>query len=583
MTKKNSNPSGSKPFSNHQPNLPLKDRAIDDQLFIKDRAIASSVQGIGIGDLEGRIVYINDAALRMWGAASASEVIGRSSLEFAKSQEQAIRVMLHVLENGSWEGEIEGKRKDGSPIFVHLSANIVYNDHGEPICTMDSFVDITDRKKMEAELRIKEFAIASSVQGIGIGDLGGNITYVNTAALKMWGEADPSEVLGRSSLDFAESHEEALKIMYAVLEHGSWEGEVQGRRKDGSPIIVHLAANIVYNDKGEPVCTMDSFIDITDRKKMEAELRIKDLAIASAIDAIVIADLAGNITYVNQAFLDMWGDNDASAVLGRSAVSFAKNQKMAEIIFEQILDQGSWSGEIDGVKKNGDVITVLFAGSVVMDANNNPICMMGSFSDITYRKQAEERLAAINEELETRVAARTQELIAANQKLKTEIEERKLIENSLRQKEQELSLQTVNLQETNTALKILLNQRVRDKEDTEAMMMANIKDLILPYIEKLKNTRLDERQKTCLERLDENLSGIASPCLQTMSAQFKHLTPMQIQIADLVKAGKSTKEIADLLNLSDRAIEFHRNSLRSKLGLKNKKQNLRSYLLSLPR
>ena len=564
-----------------QSNLPLKERDIYDQLLIKDRAIASSIQGIGIGDLEGKIVYINDAALRMWGATHPSEVIGRSSLEFAKSQEQAIKVMLKVLENGSWEGEIEGKRKDGSPIFVHLSANIVYNDDGEPICTMDSFVDITDRKKMEEELRIKEFAIASSVQGIGIGDLGGNITYVNEAALKMWGAGHSSEVIGRSSLEFAESHAEALKIMCAVLEHGSWEGEVRGRRKDGSPIIVHLSANIVYNDKGEPVCTMDSFIDITDRKKMEEELRIKEFAIASSIDAIVIADLLGNITYVNQAFLKMWGDDDTSAVLGRSAISFARDQKTAEIIFEKILDQGSWYGEIEGVKKDGSTIIVLFAGNMVTDADNRPICMMGSFSDITYRKLAEEKLAKANEELETRVTERTLELVAANQRLVTEIEERKLIEASLRQKEEELSRQSVNLQETNTALKILLNQRVQDKEDTEAMMMMNIKDLILPYLEKLKNTRLDEKQKSYLERLDENLGGIASPYLQKMSAQFQNLTPMQIQIADLVKAGKSTKEISGLLNLSDRAIEFHRNNLRNKLGLKNKKLNLRSYLLSL--
>ena len=147
-----------KPLSN----LPLKDMDIYDQLLIKDRAIASSIQGIGIGDLEGKIVYINDAALRMWGANDPSEVIGHSSLEFAKSQEQAIPAMLEFLENGSWEGELEGKRKDGSPIFIYLSANIVYNDDGEPICTMDSFIDITDRKKMEEELRIKEFAIASS-------------------------------------------------------------------------------------------------------------------------------------------------------------------------------------------------------------------------------------------------------------------------------------------------------------------------------------------------------------------------------------------------------------------------------------
>jgi PAS domain S-box-containing protein len=142
-------------------NSPLKDRDTAEQLLIKDRAIASSIQGIGIGDLEGRIIYVNDAALRMWGAADAVEVMGRSSLEFAQSHEEALKVMLAVLEKGSWEGEIAGRKKDGSPIIVLLSANIVYNDKGEPICTMDSFIDITDRKKIEEELRIKDFAIAS--------------------------------------------------------------------------------------------------------------------------------------------------------------------------------------------------------------------------------------------------------------------------------------------------------------------------------------------------------------------------------------------------------------------------------------
>jgi PAS domain S-box-containing protein len=201
-----------------KPNQPLKDRDINEQLLIKDRAIASSLQGIGIGDMEGNIIYVNDAALKMWGADTPEEVLGRSSLEFAKSHEEAIKVMLAVLENGQWEGEIEGRRKDGSPIFVHLSATLVYNDDGDPICTMDSFVDITDRKSMEEELRIKEFAIASSVHGIGIGDLQGNITYVNNAALEMWGADSLEEVLGRSALELAQSHTEALKIMQAVLE-----------------------------------------------------------------------------------------------------------------------------------------------------------------------------------------------------------------------------------------------------------------------------------------------------------------------------------------------------------------------------
>jgi PAS domain S-box-containing protein len=562
-------------------NFPLKDRDIVEQLLIKDRAIASSIQGIGIGDLQGRIIYVNDAALRMWGASDASEVLGRSALEFATSHEEALKVMLAFLEKGSWEGEIAGKRKDGSPIVVHLSANIVYNDKGEPICTMDSFIDITDRKKIEQELRIKDFAIASSVHGIGIGDLEGRIIYVNDAALQMWGAADASEVLGRSSLEFAQSHEEALKVMLTVLEKGSWEGEIAGRRKDGAPIIVHLSANIVYNDKGEPVCTMDSFIDITDRKKMEEELRIKDFAIASSIDAIIIGDLMGTITYVNEAFLKMWGDNDPSEVIGRPAISFAKNKQLAQKALEKVVVDGKWYGEIEGVRKDGAVITTLLSANLVTDANDEPICMMAAFVDITDRKKAQEQLEKANETLETRVVERTRELVQANKRLMIEIEERKLIEASLRQKEEQLRMQSLNLQETNTALKILLKQREQDKDDLEEKVLANLKELVFPYIEKLNNTRLDAKQQTYLDILNTNIHDIVSPYLKKLSAQYRNFTPMQIQIADLVKAGKSTKEISELLNISDRAIEFHRNNIRNKLGLKNKKINLRTYLMSL--
>jgi PAS domain S-box-containing protein len=562
-------------------NLPLKDRNIAEQLLIKDRAIASSIQGIGIGDLEGRIIYVNNAALRMWGAADASEVLGRSSLEFAQSHEEALKVMLAVLEKGSWEGEIAGRRKDGSPVIVHLSANIVYNDIGEPICTMDSFIDITDRKKIEEELRIKDFAIASSVHGIGIGDLEGRIIYVNDAALRMWGAADASEVLGRSSLEFAQSHEEALKVMLAVLEKGSWEGEIAGRRKDGAPIIVHLSANIVYNDKGEPVCTMDSFIDITDRKKMEEELRIKDFAIASSIDPIMIGDLMGTITYVNDAFLKMWGDGDPSEVIGKPAIGFAKNIQFAQKVMEKVVVDGSWYGELEGIRKDGTVITTLVSANLVTDAEDEPICMMASFVDITDRKKAEEQLEKANEALETRVTERTRELVMSNKRLTTEIEERKQIEAALRQKEEQLQLQSLNLQETNTALKILLKQREQDKNDLEDKVLSNVKELVFPYIEKLNNSRVDAKQQTYLNILSANLHDIVSPYLKKLSSQYRNFTPMQIQIADLVKAGKSTKEISELLNISDRAIEFHRNNIRSKLGLKNKKINLRSYLMSL--
>ena len=556
-------------------------KKMEEELRIRNNALASSINGIGISDLEGNIIYVNDAALKMWGAPDASEVIGTSALSLAQSEEEAIEIYQAVLEKGGWTGEVSGFRKDGSPITVLLSASLVKNDKGEPICMMDSFVDITERKKMEEELRVRENAIASSIDGIGFCDLEGKITYVNDAALAMWGAEDPSEVLGRSVLDLAQSEEEALKIFQAVVEKGSWSGEVSGFRSDGSPITVHLSASMVYNDRGEPICVMDSFVDITERKKMEEELRVKDFAISSSINGIAIGDLQGNITYVNDAFLRMWGGKDPSEVLGKSALTFAQSREDADAILQTVLAKGTWFGEIIAVKKNRTPIAVQLSASMVKDENGHPICLLCSFVDITERKLTEQKLQKAYESLEQRVEERTEELVRANIRLKREIEERKLAEQTLMRKEEELQLKSLNLEEANTALKVLLKRGEQDKKELEEKVLSNIKELALPYLEKLKACSLDDRQAAYVQLLESSLGDIISPFLQKLSAQYLNLTPTEIQVANLVREGKSTKEISELLNISKRAVEFHRNNIRDKLGLKKEKANLRSYLLSL--
>lgn len=556
-------------------------KKMEENLRLNEFAIASSVYGIGMADLSGKITYVNDAAMKIWGTNSPSDLLGKNALDFAQSKKEAVEVLSAVIRKGSWEGEIVGIRKDGAPMTALLSANLVRNEKNEPTCIMVSLIDITKRKKMEQELRIKDFAIASSAYGIGIGDLSGNIAYVNKAALKMWGATDVSEVLGRSSLEFAKSTTEALEVMSAVLETGSWEGEIEGIRKDGTSVTVHLSAGLVYNEKGEPVCTMDSFIDISDKKKIEEELRIKDFAIASSINAIAIGDLSGNITYVNKAFLKLWGSDNQADICGKPAVTMADDKKKAEEILSTILKTGSWFGEIAGIRKDGSLVPIQLSANVVTNANNRPVCLMCSFVDITERKEAERILEQANEELENRVAARTRELVEANERLVREIEERKQAETFLRVKEEELRLKSMNLEETNTALKILLKQREQDKEELEEKVLVNVKELVLPYLEKLKYGKLDRNHEVYLQILESNIHDIISPYLKKLSAHYQNFTPMQIQIADLVKDGKTTKEISELLNISDRAVEFHRNNIRNKLGLKSRKINLRAYLLSL--
>ena len=556
-------------------------KRMEEELRIKDLAIASSLDGIGIGDLAGNITYVNKAALKMWGAEDPSEVIGKSAFEFADSQEEALKVFEEFMEKGGWSGEISGRRKDGSLITVHLTSSMVRNEKGEPICIMDSFVDITDRKRMEEELRIKDFAIASSLDGIGIGDLAGDITYVNKAALKMMGAEDQSEVIGKSVLEFADSQEEALKVFEEFMEKGGWSGEISGRRKDGSLITAHHSASMVRNEKGEPICTMDSFVDITDRKRMEEELRIKDFAIASSINGIAIGDLNGNITYVNDSFMRLWGGKDESEVLGKSALSFAQSQNEADMIFHSVLEKGNWFGEIIAIRKDGKPIALQITASMVKNDDGNPICLMCSFVDITERKITEQKLQRAYESLEQRVEERTEELVKANIRLKKEIEERKQAEQNLLQKEEELKLKSLHLEEANTALRVLLKRGEQDKNELEEKVLSNIKELALPYLEKLKLGNLDYKQGAYVEILESNLNDIISPFLKKLSSQYLNLTPTEIQVANLIREGKSTKEIAEILNISERAIEFHRNNIRDKLGLKKSKTNLRSYLLTL--
>ncbi|TFG37888.1 MAG: PAS domain S-box protein, partial [Syntrophobacterales bacterium] len=365
------------------------------------------------------------------------------------------------------------------------------------------------------------------------------------------------------------------------IEKEGWSGEVSGRRKDGSPITILITASLVKDEKGEPICMMDSFVDITERKFMEDELRIKDNAIASSLNGIVIGDLEGNITYVNDAFMELWGGDDISEIVGKSAVTFAEDEDKGRSIINVLQNEGNWTGEITGIRRDGIPITVQLSAGMVYNEKKEPICMMCSLVDITKRKEAEEKLQRSHEELEIRVQDRTKELTKANIKLKKEIEDRKIAENTLLKKEKELELKSLNLEEANTALKVLLRQGEKDKTELENKVLQNIKELVLPCIEKLKIYRLDDKQQAYLDILESNLNNIISPFLQKLSSKYMDFTPTEIQVANFVREGKPTKEIAELLNISERGIEFHRNNIRMKLGLKNRKTNLRTYLLSL--
>ncbi len=162
-----------------------------------------------------------------------------------------------------------------------------------------------------------------------------------------------------------------------------------------------------------------------------------------------------------------------------------------------------------------------------------------------------------------------------------EITALKLTEEALRKSQEDLIEQKQSLEETNIAMKVLLRQREEDKLDLEKKVLGNVKDLVLPYVAKLKNSHLKARDRTLVEIIDNHLQDIISPLLQRFANAKILLTPQEMQVASLVKDGKTSKEIADVLNVSETTVNFHRKNLRVKFGLRNKRTNLRSYLLSI--
>jgi len=155
------------------------------------------------------------------------------------------------------------------------------------------------------------------------------------------------------------------------------------------------------------------------------------------------------------------------------------------------------------------------------------------------------------------------------------------VHRELAANEQNLRDQTEKLAESNIALKVLLEHRQKDRVQLEENMLANVRTLILPYIQQLMETRLGKRERTMVEIIEERLNEITSPFLNRLVGLNTILTPQEIKVATMVREGRSSAEIADVLQISVSAIDFHRKQLRKKLGLTGAATNLRSYLLGL--
>jgi len=215
----------------------------------------------------------------------------------------------------------------------------------------------------------------------------------------------------------------------------------------------------------------------------------------------------------------------------------------------------------------------------VRNAQGKTAYYEGFFLDMTAHKEMEEQLQKSRDLLEQRVLERTRKIAELNRELAADVAERKRVERELRAREKELKRRAVKLEAFNVTLRTHLEQREADRTEIERRIMANVDDLIMPCVERLKGTALPKPAHQLVLNLQENLRALTSPFTREMKAKA-HLTATELQIADYIKKGKSSKQIGALMRLSPGTVDFHRNQIRKKLNIRGEKVSLQAYLLN---
>jgi len=411
-------------------------------------------------------------------------------------------------------------------------------------------IDIHGRKVVEEALRTSEEKYRSLVEYINEViysiDKGCIVTYVSPAVEELTGY-QPSQIVGRHFSDFihGDDTERIVDRFDQALLGQQRPTEYRILTKSGQYRWVRTFSRPAL-EEGRAVGLRGILSDITEYKEMEVALRESEaryrMLVETMNEGFSITDENGIRTYANKRLGDMLGYK-VEEIIGHSVMEFLDEKGRREWAreFKKRKKGDSSPYQMNLLRKDGETLPVIVSPRPVFDEKG---VFQGSYSAIT------------------------------------NIRDLKRTEKSLLEREKELKVKTTNLEEMNAALRVLLKQMGEDRRELEDKVRLNIEQMIHPYLERLKTAGLSERQKGHLSRLKSNLNEIMSPFTHKLLMEHPRLTPSELQIAYLIRQGKSSKEIADNLGLSFRTVETHRRNMRTKLGIKEKKTNLRSWLLT---
>jgi len=396
------------------------------------RNLFESIQdpvGVFVGR-EGRLIAHNKAFNRLSGYPD-EELKDKAFLDFVHPDDRAMVLERYRTRYPEEElplvYEIRAVNKKGETIPIEISVS-TYKVKGKVIGIEVILRDITERKKAEEELIRLSSAVKMSTDSIVISDLDAKIIDVNEATLKMYGTDDKEDLIGKNSFDLIapEEREKALASMEEVLEKGYLKSrEYHIITKDDSTIPVGMSVAIMKDANGKPIGFVAISRDITERKKAEQLLKGSEekwrSLVKNAPNIIVIVDRNGTIQFINRTVIDTTPEE----VVGRSIYDFIdpKHHDLVRKTIEHVFQTGEHgSYEITGAGPNNE--TSWYDTQVGPIKHEDKIVSVTLITtDITQRKNMEEKLRQYSEHLEELVQKRTKELLESEKRYSVVVEE----------------------------------------------------------------------------------------------------------------------------------------------------------------
>jgi len=535
----------------------VKNALAKSEMLYRDLFEKSPIGVFQYSPLEGRLLRVNEAFAKLLGYESPDEMISTitdSSQLHAGSQNYS-DALVHMEKQDSFHAEYPLLCKDGNVVTTKVSIHKVLNPDGT-VDYFNGFVqDITEQRKLEEEQKrnLDEITDLYENAPCGYHSLTEDGTYLRVNKTELaWLGYSREEMIGKMKLPdlLAPEEKEKFKQKFSEFKKQGWarDHEYTLIRKDGGTFPILINATVIRDEDGNYLMSRGSLFDNTERKKMEDALAKSEALYRNLFENASIgmfqSSLEGRFLRINKAYAAMLGYESPEEVISSitdTATQIHTDSRNRNEALAALEKHGWYYAEQSYLRKDGSIMIGKLAVRKVVSRDGAPSYLEGIVEDITERKQAEE---------------------------------------ALRKSESDLRIKAKDLAEVNTTMRVLLNTMEKDQEELEEKFLRNLKVQVLPYLRRLKKTPLNEVQKGYLKLAEDYLGEVASPFVQKLTSNYLNLTKKELEVAALVKEGKTSKEIAEILNSTKRAIEFHRENIRKKLDVSNRKCNLTILLRS---